>query len=152
MPDPWAITLRVGSSPSTIAEMTATASTAVPNSFRAALYSEGSYLAVRDASAPGQALDAEWSPDLASAFTTATETDVTPPQVTGVHPPDGAVDVGLSTNVVVSMSEPIDPATASIGTPDAAIRLFDADDPSHTDHTATVQLSADGLLIELLLD
>jgi len=49
-------------------------------------------------------------------FTTANTTDVTPPTVIGVTPFDGASDVGPQTQVVLTFSEPLNPATVNPGT------------------------------------
>ncbi|MCP4557346.1 MAG: hypothetical protein GY836_18225, partial [Herbaspirillum sp.] len=54
--------------------------------------------------------------------------------------------------ITISLSEAIDPGTATIGSPSAALRLFNNDDPSATDRTGTVTVSPDGTEIAILLD
>ncbi len=40
------------------------------------------------------------------------EVDSTPPQVTSVYPPDGSLDVSLATDIILTLSEPVDPGSA----------------------------------------
>ncbi|MBI3178896.1 MAG: Ig-like domain-containing protein, partial [Deltaproteobacteria bacterium] len=49
--------------------------------------------------------------DFRTTFTTATAADATRPRVVAIEPVDGAVDVGLSTPVVATFSEPVSFAT-----------------------------------------
>jgi hypothetical protein len=51
-----------------------------------------------------------------SAFHTAAVADTTPPTIVGVTPSDGATGVGLNTQVVVSFSESLNPATVNNNT------------------------------------
>ncbi len=51
--------------------------------------------------------------DVASGTVIATGSDLASPTVTGVFPADAAIDVGLSSDVLVSMSEAVDPATVT---------------------------------------
>jgi len=62
-----------------------------------------------------------------------------------------AIDL-VGSLITIEFSEPIDPASASFGFSGAAIRLFDDNDPAAGDQDATLQISADGTGIELLLD
>ncbi|MBP7149322.1 MAG: VCBS repeat-containing protein [Acidobacteria bacterium] len=55
----------------------------------------------------------EYAPDVASAFTTAVPAESTVPSVTQVYPADGEANVSPASNVVLSMSEPVDTATAT---------------------------------------
>ncbi len=59
-------------------------------------------------------------------------------------------DPGTAT-IRLELSEAVDPTTATIGSPDAAIRLFDDEDPASVDQTGTVQ-PAGGDVLDILLD
>ena len=52
----------------------------------------------------------------------------------------------------LELSEAIDEASATIGTAQSAIRLFDDQDPAAADQTGTVQAAGDGERLEVLLD
>ena len=47
------------------------------------------------------------------SVTITVTSDATPPQVTSVFPPDGAVDISIATSLQVTFSEPIDPVSVS---------------------------------------
>ncbi len=49
----------------------------------------------------------------ASVFTTGTGTDVVPPSVSSVSPPDGTNDISTTTSILVTFSEPIAPASVN---------------------------------------
>lgn len=51
------------------------------------------------------------SAPFASAFTTGVGTDGIPPTVTSVNPPDGAGDITITPSIIVTLSEPIAPAS-----------------------------------------
>jgi len=59
----------------------------------------------------------------------------------------GAVLDGTTAQIVVTLSEEIDPATATLGGSDAAIRLFDPSNGS--EHSATLTVNADQLILDL---
>ncbi len=65
--------------------------------------------------------------------------DTTPPQVTSALPEDGALDAALSTDVVLVMSEPIDPASAT----HQSISLAKGGSKASGD----IRVSSDGLVV-----
>jgi Big-like domain-containing protein/VCBS repeat protein/FG-GAP repeat protein len=93
-----------------VADFASNASSQNPSSFRVTHVASSS--SARDAFS-GRVLTGQALPGAAPAILTVSIPDTTPPTVTGVFPASGAVDVGLATSVVVTFSEPVDPATAT---------------------------------------
>ena len=54
--------------------------------------------------------------DFVSSFTTATTTDIVPPRVININPPDKSAGINANTTVSVTFSEPINPVTVNSGT------------------------------------
>jgi hypothetical protein len=95
-----------------VVETTLDASSQSPNAFKVTHRTDASSKA-RDA-ATGALLTMQFAANVATPTMTAVG-DITPPFVTGVFPATGSVDVTANTDVLVFMSEPVDPATASAG-------------------------------------
>ncbi len=95
-----------------VVSSTTDASARSPGAFRVTHVTESSSKA-RDRNTGGL-LDMEFAANVATPTITAVA-DLTPPFVIGMFPFAGTVDVGLATDVVLFLSEPIDAATASLG-------------------------------------
>jgi hypothetical protein len=95
-----------------VVETTLDASSQSPNAFKITHKTDASSKA-RDA-ATGAPLEMQFVADVTTP-TMTTVGDLASPFVTSVYPATGSVDVASNTDVLVFMSEPVDPATASAG-------------------------------------
>jgi hypothetical protein len=119
-----------------VVQMRSNASHQTPPSFRV-VHSVSNDAALDAAS--GRSITLEYAADVASRTVRAGPPDVTPPSVTGVLPPNLAIDVALSSHVLLLMSEAIDPATATpiaIGLSAGGVKV-----------PGSIGVSADGLMV-----
>jgi hypothetical protein len=139
-----------------VADLAGDASSATPASFRLRL-ATGSGFEARERDS-GALLDPAFAADVATGTITAVA-DATPPFVVSIYPPDGTTDAGLATDVVLILSERIDPATMTPGlsvsaagvkvpgvvtvSSDGTVLAFDPGAPLAVDTDYLVQVTAE---------